>query len=241
MSLFRCDVRIRTARPGGSGVREWTGHHSRIHQQEHTGGGLQQETDSAAGGTVSDEAGSAVHRTGEYRTEGLQPCGTDNRITRGDYQQEDTGPPTAGVRWHGDGRPYTDPDDWTRRSQDETLSCRDRERATGRTGSYDAGRTTFWGGSLRVEKEVRQWSNIGRQSRPGYSTQDGNTTQTAQLSPWIVAYAVCIQLPAGSNLSTDPSTRPGQRANRATGPASIYTSRRNEISERASQRKSTER
>jgi len=51
MCLIHCDVRIRTARAGGSGVRRPPGHHKGNHQQELTGDRLRGEKDTAQRGT----------------------------------------------------------------------------------------------------------------------------------------------------------------------------------------------
>jgi len=98
MCLMRCDVRIRTTWPGGSGVRRRPGHHRMNCQQEPTGDWLRGETDIAGRNAGGAQASSAVHRTRGHGSEGVLSPSPDNRVTETDHGPANTAAPTPRVR-----------------------------------------------------------------------------------------------------------------------------------------------
>jgi len=85
MCLNLCNVRIRTAQSGGSGVHGRPGHHGRNRQEEPAGDRLRGETDNVRRSTAGAEESSGVHRTRGHDTKGMRPLGTDNRVTEADH------------------------------------------------------------------------------------------------------------------------------------------------------------
>jgi len=98
MWLICCDVRIRTARSGGSGVCGRPGHDRRNRKQEPDGGQSRGETGHAGRSTGGAEEGGAVSRTGGHGTQGVQSPSSDHRVTEADYRTIDTTVPTARVQ-----------------------------------------------------------------------------------------------------------------------------------------------
>ena len=90
MCLIRCDVWIKTARSGGSGICGRPGHHRRNLPQEPAGDRLRAETDTARRSTGGAEESSTVHRTRGRGIEGVRSPGTDNRITEPYHGPMDT-------------------------------------------------------------------------------------------------------------------------------------------------------
>jgi len=238
MWLIRCNVRIRTIWPSGSGVRVRPGHHLRNRESDHTGCGFQADTDDVGNVTGGDEACSSVHRTRERHAEGVQSPSSDNRFTEADHGS--TGPTvsTSAVCPLRDWSQDSGTRNCSRRSQDRMTGSRMQRTTPGGSGGNEQGRTTTWRGSPPFEHAVSQCSSIGspgsshgpsdsRRQRPETSrlpglfrvgsnsierldclTPDGDMTQTHQLSRWTVNDAVRIQPPEGPILRPDQPTRP---------------------------------
>jgi len=98
MCMIRCNVRMRTARSGGSGVLGRPGHHGSDCQLESAGNRLRGETDIAQRSTGGAEDSSAVYRTRGHGTDGVRSQGTDSRITEADDRPANTTVSTSAVR-----------------------------------------------------------------------------------------------------------------------------------------------
>jgi len=134
MCLSCCDVRIRTARSGGSGVSGRPGHHRRNCQQEPAGDRLRWETDTARRSTGGAEVSSTVPQTRGYRTEGVRSPGTDNRITETDHGPANTTIPTSTMRSFDVWTTAGDIEAGTRGSRENSEDSRNRQRPTTGTG-----------------------------------------------------------------------------------------------------------
>jgi len=253
MCLIRCDVRIRTARSGGSGVRGWPGHHRRNCQQEPAGDRLRGETDTAPRSTGGTEESSVVHRTRGHCTEGVRSPGTNNRTTEANYRPADTTVPTPGMRPLDVPTTAGQIEAGTEGSQENAQDGRNGRRPTTGTGRYDTGRQTIGTGGQSFEDAVSQCrilSSLGSPDFPpatrrprtdayrlhglfrigsssvarlGCSTANGHTRQARQQPRRAVEDAIYIPLPAGSRLRPDYATRPGGQGDRTGRPASFYT------------------
>ena len=245
MCSICCDVRIRTARSGGSGVRGRPGHHSRNCQQKPDGDQLRGETGCTGRSTGSAELGGTVYRTHGHGTEGVWSPGTDNRITDADYGPAITTLPASGLRSFNIRATAGDIEAGVGRLQEDPKNGGNGREPTTGPGPHDTRRHTMGRRSLSFEEAVSQrailcgtgrpysppaiWrprTEVSRLHRPfrigsnsverlDCSTTDGHTTQTRQFSRQTVNDAVRIQPPGGSSLRPDSATCPGRLGDRA--------------------------
>jgi len=253
MWLIRCDVRIRTAQSGSSGVCGRPGHHSRNRQQEPAGDRLQGETNTARRSTGGAEESCAEHRTRGHGREGVRSPSPDNRITETDHRPADRTSPTSTMWSFNIRTTAADIDAGTGGSQENSEDGRHRRRHTTGTGCNDMGRQTVDRWSPSFEDAVSQCAIIigsgssnsppaTRRPRtevsqlPGHfhivsssverlhcSSPDSQTMQTREVPRRAVEDAVRIQSPEGSGSRPDFATRPAGRRDWARRPASLST------------------
>ena len=251
MCLNRCDVRIRTARSGGSGVHGWPGHHRRNHQQEPTGDRLWGEIKTSRRSTRGAEERSAVFRAHGHGTAGVRSPGTSTRVTEPVNRPADTTVPTSGVRPLDVRTTIGHTEGGTGRRQESPQDSRNGQRPTTGTGWYDTGCQTMGGRSPNFDNAVGKCAILSGPSSPdsppatqrpltevsrlpglfrvrsssverlGCSAPDGHTTQACQLSRQAVEDVVCIQSLERGSHRSDLATHPGELRNWARKPASF--------------------
>jgi len=150
MCLVGCDVRIRTAQPGGSGVCGRPGHHRRNSEQKPAGDRFWGETDIAGRTRQGAKESSAVYRTRGHGTNGVRSPGTDNCGTDTDQGPADTAVPASKVRSFNDRTTVRDVQTGSGDGQENSECGRKRQRATTGVGRYDTGHTTLKGRSQSI-------------------------------------------------------------------------------------------
>jgi len=253
MCLICCDVRIRTAWPGGSGVHGWPGHHRRNRPQKPAGDRRQGETDLTGRSTGGAKEKSRWYWIRGYGTECVWSPSTYNRITEADHGPAITTVPVSAVRPFDIRTTVEGIETRAGWSQVNSESGRNGQRALTGVGRYDVRRSTIRTGSPSCEDAVTQCSVLSSLGSPDSppatgrprtedswlpgllrvtmnsverlhcSTLDGYMTQALLLSWRTVEDQVCIQPPKGRSLWPDFATRPGGRNNRAGKPTSCYT------------------
>jgi len=253
MCLIRCDVRFRTTRLGGSGVRGRAGHYTSNRQQVPAGDRLRGEADLARRSPGGVEECRVVYRARDDGAEGVWSPHTDNCITETDHRPAHAAVSTSRVR-PLDVRPTTgNIEAAAGGSKEGSQDGRNGQRPTTGTGRHDTRRQTVGGGSRSFEDAVSQCAllsgpgssnsspatrrqrivvsrlpglfRIGSRSVEGLDslTPHGHTTQTRQLSQRAVEDALRIQSLEGNSLRPDFATRQGWQRDWAGRPASFYT------------------
>jgi len=156
MCSIHCDVRMRTARSGSSGVRGWPGHHRRNPQQEPAGDRHWGETDTAQRSIGGTEASCAVYRTRSHGTEGVWSPGTNHRTTEANYTPADGTVPTPRMRPLDILTNAGNFEAGTGGSQENPQDGRNGWRPTTGTGRFDTWLQTIGRGRLTLEDTVSQ-------------------------------------------------------------------------------------
>jgi len=166
MCLIGCDVRIRPARLGGSGVCRRPGHHRRNRQQVPAGDRLRQETDIGGRSAGGAEESSAVYQTRGHGTEGVQSPATDNCVTETDHGPADSAVPASRVRSFNVPITVGDIEAGPGGSQENSESSGNRRRATTGVGRYDTGRATIGRRSPSFEDTVSECTILSSSGSP---------------------------------------------------------------------------
>jgi len=253
MCLIHCDVSIRTAQPGGPGVRGLSGHLRRTRRPESTGWRRCGETDDARPGTAGAEESCTVYWTHKHRTESSWSSIPDTRITEAGHRPTGTTGSAPPVLLYRDGNQNQSPDIRGGQSQEDTRGPRDRRGCTGAISTDDLRHTAIRRGCPQFEDAVSHSSYVGSQGgtscspasrgqraeiswQPGLfcvgsnsvesldcSTLNCDSGRTWQLSRRMIKDLVFIQSPEGTSLTPDLPTCLGDRRFKAGRPTSIYT------------------
>jgi len=166
MCLIHCDVRIRTARSGGTGVCGRPGHHRRNRQQGPAGNRLRGETEIAWRSTAAAMESSTVYQTRDHGTDGVQFPGTDHRITETDHGPTVTTVPASRVRPLSVRTTVGDIQPGAGRGQENPEIGGNGRGSTTRTWRYDTGRQTIARRSPSCEDAVCECPVLGGSCSP---------------------------------------------------------------------------
>ena len=166
MCLICWDVKVRTARSGGSGVRGRPGHHRRNHQQEPAGDRLWGETENSQRHSGGAEESSTTYRTRCHGTKGVRSPGADNPVSATDYRPADTTVPATGV-WSLDVRATAgDVEAGVGGSQETPENGRNGRRPTTWAALYDTGHQSIRRRSPSLEDVVGQCTILSGPGSP---------------------------------------------------------------------------